>query len=845
MSVPFALALAWRELRSSARRVGVYMASITLGVAALVAVNSFRSAVVAGIERDARAILGADLRLGGSEPIPDPVLAELDALAGPGNVARIVSVSTMALAPGSGATRLLMVQAVQPGYPFHGDVATRPAGLWPPSAAARAVVLDSAALAQLDVRPGDSLLIGSAAFTVAGTVNSLPGDVSFRGAIAPRAYIALDRLEETGILAYGSFSRHYAYARVEDRGALQAFVEEREAALREAGLDFDTAAEQAENLASALGWLGDFLGLVGLMALLLGGIGVASAVHVFAREKLPAIAMLRCLGARQRSVFGAYLLQAAVLGLAGALAGVLLGVAVQALLPRALADLLPVEVAFRFDPAAAAAGLGVGLIVAVLFALIPLLAVRDVAPLQALRQDVEPAARRLDPLRLLAGAALVATLLALSLWQAPDAATGLGFAAAITAVVVVLWGTAALLGVATRRLFPRRASFVVRQGVANLFRPRNQTVAVVLALGFGVFLIATLDIVQRNLLDRLRFEGGAQPNLLLFDVQPDQLEEVRGIVARAGSPLRQVTPMVPARLARIGTRPVGELLADTTEGGPEAWALRREYRHTYRDTLTAPEKLVEGEWWTGPREPGTLPRVSVDADLADDLRVGLGDTLVWDVQGVEIATRITSLREIDWARFEPNFFVVFEPGVLEEAPQMIIALARIEDPAAKGAVQRELVSAHPNVSVLDLATVQQALDAVTGRATTAVSFLAAFGVLGGIIVLAGALATSRFQRMREGALLRTLGARRAQVRWIAFVEYLALGGLAGLAGVLLATLAGWALVDRLFELEFRLPVAGLVALWLGVAGLALVVGVLNTRQMERRSPLETLRQAGE
>jgi putative ABC transport system permease protein len=296
---------------------------------------------------------------------------------------------------------------------------------------------------------------------------------------------------------------------------LDQYVDERATTFRSNLVDFDTADEQSENLTEALDALTRFLGLVGLAALLLGGVGVASAVHVFIREKRPTIAVLRCVGATQRTVFLAYLFQAAGLGLIGALCGVLLGLAVQAGLPGLLRDVLPVAVHFRVDWVAIFAGLAVGVWVAALFSLIPLLAIRGISPLMALRREYEVLRNRRDPLRLLSFAALVASIGAITLWQSNDWRPASAFTGALTVALLLLWLTAWLLTRSTRRFFPRRARFVIRQGVGSLFRPHNQTVAVVLALGFGVFVIATVYLVQNNLLSWLKIENSENaPNVV-------------------------------------------------------------------------------------------------------------------------------------------------------------------------------------------------------------------------------------------------------------------------------------------------------------------------------------------
>jgi putative ABC transport system permease protein len=523
--------------------------------------------------------------------------------------------------------------------------------------------------------------------------------------------------------------------------------------------------------------------------------------------------------------------------------GVALGIVVQMLLPAVVSDFIPVRVSVAIDWSTVAAGLVIGAATAAAFALLPLLRLRDVPPLRALRREFEQlrgtsAGRRVS--RLLVIGALLGGIVLISIWQAPSVGVGLAFAGAVFVTTGVLWAAARILMAAVRRYFPARASYVIRQGVANLFRPENQTVPVTLAIGFGVFLIATLYVVQRNLVSQFALDASPdRPNLVLFDIQVDQKDGVGEILRRHGGGASEggVTPIVPARIARVNDRP-----ADSVRGG---WAARREYRNTYRDTLVEGEQLVSGVWFQGVRPAGTLPRISIEEDIAGELGVGVGDRITWNVQGVEIETQIASVRRVVWARFQPNFFVVFEPGVLEQAPQTFVTLTRIDHPTRRAELQRDMVLAYPNVSALDLTLVQRALDGVLASVSLAVRFMALFSIGAGLVILIGALAASRFQRLREAVLLKTMGATGGQVRRIMLTEYVAWGSLAAFVGVLLAGVAGWALVTFLFESTYRVPVLELAGVWILVCALTAAVGFANSGTVLRGTPLAVLRAASE
>jgi len=842
MTPPFALQMAWRESRGNRRRLALYLGSVSLGVAALVAINSFGADVRASVHAQARTLLGADLELRSRAAFPDSIESLLDSMDRSGHrLARVTSFASMVLATRTGRTRLVEVRAVSGAFPFYGTVATEPPQQWPMVRAARAVLVDPAVLVALEARVGDTVTVGDGRFAIAGVVTSAPGDAALWTAIGPRLFLPVQYLAETQLLRFGSLAQYRAYLELPDAD-VQRFLNRHNALLQRHRVGTETVAEQEEDLTRAVGRLARYLGLVGLIALLLGGLGVSSAVTVFVTDKLDSAAVLRCLGARQRTVLAVYLVQAIALGLVGAVIGVVMGVIAQLLLPAVVAGFLPLDVAIAPHWSTIAAGLGIGLGTAVLFALLPLLRLRGVSPLRALRQEFDRGPPTARGWRVIVYAVLLAGLVALSAWQAPRPLVGVAFAAGVVTTTGLLWLTARGLTWATRRWFPRRASYVVRQGIANLFRPMNQTTSVVLAIGFGVFLIATLSVVQRNLLDRLATDARPdRPNLVFFDVQADQRDGVHGVLATRGVRALDVTPIVPARIARVNDRPVDSLLSDTAPRR-SPWSLRREYRNTYRDTLVASEQLSAGRWWTGARPAPELPRISVEAELAGEAGVRLGDRITWNVQGVLVETRVASLRRVNWARFEPNFFVVFEPGVLERAPQTFVLLAREDEATRRAELQRDVVLAYPNVVSLDLTLVQRALDGLVSRVTLAIRFMALFSIGSGLVILVGALAASRLQRIREAVLLKTLGASAAQVRRIFLTEYIAWGSLGALTGVLLAGVAGWALVTRLFELRFQLPALTLVGVWAMVCGLVALIGLANSRAVFRRTPLALWRE---
>ncbi len=864
----FVLRMAWRESRAGRKRLWLLTGAITAGVAALVAINSFTQNLRTSVAEQANALLGADLSISSRGAFTPRVEALIDSLIAPDSAAQRpagrralqVSFPGMAYVPRSKGIRLVQVRAVEGGFPFYGEITTQPAGRWRALSATDGALVDPALLTALGAELGDTLALGEARLPILGTVLNVPGDVGVATAFGPRVYIPGRILAATGLLRFGSRAEYAAFLKLAPGVEAEPIRLKYRQPLRAERAGIRSVEDDREDLTNALSRLGNYLGLVALIALLLGGLGVASAVHVFIKRKMDTIAVLRCLGATSHEVFAVYLLQAVAMGAIGSAIGAVLGVGLQLLLPLLFRDLLPVDVRVAPSPGSILLGMSLGLWVAGMFAALPLFAVRRISPLMTLRRDVEPGRVRRDWVDRLSILLLALSVVGLSMIQVGNLRDGMVFSAGIGVALFFLWLAARGLIRGIRRWFPHRLPYLWRQGLANLYRPANQTVTVVLALGFGAFLLATLFLVQHNLLRQFRPGGeGARPNLMFFDIQPAQRDGVAEVIAAhhlTGSPL---VPIVTMRIKSIRDVPVpvAPPPPDTTPpdsaaprgqrggGSPSGWALRREYRSTYRDTLTATEKLAKGTWWgpePPPPPPGGPALLSLEVDIAHDLGVELGDEIVWDVQGAEVRSRVVNLREVDWNRFNTNFFAVFQSGALESAPQMFVTLVRADSADIRGRVQRAVAERFPNVTAIDLSQVQQAVEAILNRGAVIVRFLAGFSLITGAIVLVGAVSASRLARIREGVLLKTLGATRAQVLRILIAEYTALGVLAALASVVLASVAAWALAKWIFQSPFSLPALELGTLTLVLLFLTLSVGLWNSAEILKRAPLAILRE---
>jgi putative ABC transport system permease protein len=848
--------MAWREAKGEGiRRLWLLSAAIVAGVAALVAINSFTENMRRSVIDQARAIVGGDVVFRSTRPFPASVETVFDSLATKRDRSRVTSLIAMGYVPRTQGVRLVQVRAVEPGYPFYGTIVTEPAGLWQDFASGKGVLVDPVLLPALEARLGDTLAIGEGRFPIVGQVLSVPGEVGIATAFGARVYIAASQLPQTALLKFGTRAEYEEYVRLAPNTDTKALTRKYRASFRDQRVGIRTVQEDQENLSQALSQLGHFLGLVALVALFLGGLGIASAVNVLIKRKLDTIAVLRCLGASSRELLAVYLILAVAVSGVGSLVGAIIGVGLQQLLPLLFRGMLPVDV--RVTPTAGSIllGMGLGLWVAAAFAALPLLGIRRVSPLRTLRRDVDPLPRK----HRVAWAALLligASVVALSIIQVGYVVQGVAFAVATGIGLLVLWLAAKGLIVAVRKWFPRRWPYLWRQGLANLYRPANQTVMVVLGLGFGAAILSTLFVVQNNLLREFRpaTEGGFRPNLLLFDIQRDQVEGVGSSLRANGLAVQPMVPMVTMRIKAIRGTPVRELAPDTagraarrqdgqseSPQAPAGWALRREYRSTYRDTTTSGEKVVEGKWWSGPASKNGPVLISLDRDLARDLTVKVGDEMTWDVQGADVVARVANLRTVEWRRFEPNFFVVFQSGALEQTPQMLITLSRSDSATARGRVQRQIAEKFPNVTILDLSQIQAALENILDRGALIVRFLALFSLVTGAVVLIGSVSASRMARIREAVLLKTLGATRRQILRILMVEYTAIGTLATLVSVGLASVAGWALFHWVFKISFQLPVLSLSVLTVVLIGITLGVGLWNSGEVLKKTPLAVLR----
>lgn len=844
-ALPWVGLMAWRDSRGSRSRLVLATAAITLGIAAFVAISSFRVNVQDAVNQQAKSLLGADLVISSAQPF-SPEAEELVASIA-GEQSREVNCASMAYLPKSAATRLVNVRALAGDFPFYGFLESVPREAAQTFRRGLNALVDDSLLLQFDAQVGDPIKIGDLTLTIVGRLKKIPGEAAAASLIGPRVYIPMEVLEHTGLLQKGSRVTYKVYYRLPaqtDVGQLLAPIEPTLNSLR---LESDTVEKRAARVGRVMDNLSRFLSLVGFLALLLGGIGVASTMHVHMKAKLQTVALLHCVGVPARRTFAIYLLQAVSMGLVGGLVGILLGTSIQTLIPTLLRDVLPVKIDVAISWSALLQGFLISLATTLLFAMLPLLSIRHVSPLLALRSayetDDRPATRR-DPLRLVVIGLILLSIAAFAFAHTERWSHGLWFCLGLALTFGLLALVAKGLIVVVRRYFPSSWPYVWRQGLANLYRPHNQTQTLILSLGAGTFFLMTLYLLQQALLQQvIRTNDAAQPNLVLFDIQNDQREKIRESVRSLTLPVLQDIPLVTMRLSTVKGRNVADLRNDKELNLAE-WALQWEYRATYRDHLLETERLTSGVW-QGRAENGTsLVPISLEEEVVRALKVTIGDELVFDVQGVPITTIVSSIRKVDWQRVQTNFFVVFPVGVLESAPQTYALVTKTNSAEQSAALQRTVIQQYSNISAIDLSMLLQTVETILQRISFAVRFMAFFSIAAGLVVLFGAILTTRAQRRRESALLRILGASSRQIRQILAIEYVFIGGFAGVAGLLLALVGSWAITYYLFEVTF-VPTLRVFMLALGaVVFVTMLTGMLGSRGVTSRSPLEVLRSEG-
>jgi putative ABC transport system permease protein len=883
----FILRMAWRETRGAWRHFLYFFACIAIGVGALVGVSLFGTSVDRAVTKEARGLLGGDLEIRLTHPLSLTGRSALHSLGERGmaftHVSELVAMAARATHGSSvtQSTQIIELKAVDSSYPLYGvirlDPAQSPGVLLHPDErrcgghSCFGAVVQESLLIRMGLSVGDQLKIGQAMFLITGIVRTEPDRMANAFSLGPRVMIAQEGLQAAELIKPGSRVRERYLVKLPPAMPVEPLLSELRGLLAGDSARVSSYHTAQPQLRQFLDQLSRYLGLIGLTALFIGGLGVGTSIHAFLRDKLRTIAILKAVGADSATVVLTYVVQAIFLGCIGSLAGILLGIALQRGLPPFMAGLFSSDLLEQLGVSSELSwssiwplmkGATLGLLSTLLFTLWPLLKVRDIHPGAIFRRDAEQAMVEHEPPparwwvkwgladRLNVGTAggIILGLCALSVWQAGSWSIGFLFLGALSLAITALFVCA--------RVFMRGLAWVpvprvlsLRYAVGNVVRPGGQAAGIMVAIGIGVMVIVTVSLVEQALLHQVQENRPTDvPTFFFIDIQPDQAKEFVSLVDRQTGRVRpELTPLVRSRLHAINghivTAEEGVEKDDKrTEGKEERgkqWYLTREYVLTFLEQLPKDNQLIKGEWWK-PGQVFSTPQVSVEEEAATHLGLAIGSIVEFDIQGATVSAEVSSIRKVEWGNFSTNFYMILSPGALEGAPFTYVATVRVS-PQEEVPLQQAVVASFPNVTAIHIGDVLEGFARVLDRLSLAIRAMALFCVLSGGVVMAAALAATRYRRLYESVILKALGATRGLIARAFAIEYVLLGAVAGLIGLALGTLLSWAALRYIFDLPWSIHPRVLGIGLLLTMLLTLIVGFASTYRILGQRPLAVLR----
>ncbi len=850
-----AFKIAWRESRASSAKFVFVILAVAAGVGALTGVRGFSRGFRDMLLKDARTLMAGDLSVRVFEMQNKDQSALFDSLQARG-VQRTWITETVSMMSSSQSPDpvLVSVKAVEPGlYPFYGKVELSPAATLSDQLRDDAVAVSEDLLPRLQVNVGDAVKLGGQEYRIVGTVVSEPDRMAGSLNVGPRILLSRDALIRSGLLRPGSRSAQRFLFKLppEIRN-----VESIRAELKQAFPDAVIAdfTETHPLITRGLDRATMFLSLVSLIAMIVGAIGVSTAIHSHLQQKMDSIAVMKSIGGRSWQIIRIYSLQALMLAMAGSVAGLILGLIVEQAFPLLIAKFFPVHPEFHFHWQSIVEGLLVGGLSTMLFTLPPLLGIRRIKPNLILRREMEESKPRgmerirgmfapaVAGLLILLGLGGIATWLVMGLTgRNSDDAYRVGgyFVGGLVVAILALSAFAWLLLRVLRllvRVFKVALPSTIRHGISNLYRPGNQAEAVLVSLGLGVMFTLTVYLVQHSVLAQIaRSAPPSMPNVFLINITeheaPAILVALQNAKGMQGKP--EVLPASNAKLIAVN----GELVEDKFKEGP---GRRFRQARSARWSATVPEHtdIIKGAWWQ--TFDKTAPQVAVSEDAAKILGIEPGARLEWSVGGRKVATPVAAIYRTETVRAGMAFEFIFTPGVFEGVPVLYFCGVRMEA-GQIAAMQRAFYAQFPAVTVINIADVLDRVQEVVDQIAIVVRFISAFAIFAGAIILASSIAGTRFRRIREVVILKTIGATRRRVSSIFLVEFLILGAVSGLMGSILASLFSWLLLKRLLDSEFRFDVIPNLAAIVLTALIAAGTGWLASSRILRQKPLEVLR----
>jgi putative ABC transport system permease protein len=838
----FIFQMAWREMRSSWRRLLFFFVSIGIGVAAIITVRSMIHNVDMGAAVEAKDFMGADIQISSDRAWTKEQLAAIDEVAAPLIKARIETVESLSMVRPTDIFHItvtpVQLKGIEPGFPFYGEFELAGGQRFDYSLLERGGALVARSLTdKLELKVGDRINIAKDSFEIRGIIEREPGGGG-GVALGQKVFVEKQAVESSGAAGAPGLGRHAILLKVDDRDVQN--VEDRlRAKFANETVGVTSYKDSEENISKGMTQTQDYVSLIGLIILVLGGIGISSVTRVFIEQKRKSIAILKCVGGKSRRIIVIYLVQVIGLGFAGSLLGVALARVALAALAKQLQSTLPRVITYDLQFGAVVEGTAVGVLIAVLFSALPLLRVKSVRAGMLLR-DIAPSRNRLDLLRMATAIAVAGGLILLAAWQGGSLRVGLYFMAGLAVTAAVLYCVAALLITIVKRV-GAFGTFAVRHAISSLYRPGNQTRVIVMAVGLGAFLVITVWSLQRNLLRELDFQReGRIPDLVLVNVQKGQEDEVIKAVGDMGGRNLKMIPILRARIVAINGEALDFSQPETRRNGKR---IGRDYGVTYRSALEPGETVVQGRFWDPTPSPD--PEVSISQQFSGFLGLNLGGTLTFDFQGRESQSRkitatVTSIRKTNAIRIGPD--IVFRPGVLESDPQLTIAtLNGPSDGPGRASFQRELVDRYPMMSVFDNVETLRRVERIMHNIAVAISFLGGLILASGGLILVGSIAMTKFQRVYEIAVMKTLGARRKTLIYIMLAEYSLMGFVAGVIGSLAGAGLSYAMSSRVLEIHFTFAPLVIVIGILATAALVTVVGATASYDALTHKPLAILR----
>jgi putative ABC transport system permease protein len=836
----FIFNLTFREIRSSWRRLLFFFLCIAIGVGSVVALRSLIQNLSQAVGGDTRALMTADFEISSTNDFSPTDIQKIEDVIGQSKIveARNEAITSAAMArpveDSNESLSFVELKGIEPPFPLVGKFTTTGGKPFDFKLLENGgAVVSPLLLEDLQVKIGDRIKISDGTFEIRATFDEEPGGASgFR--LGPRVFIEKKAFDSAGITTSGGRIRRRILYRTSDNPT--ELVKLLRESLKGTTLNIQSYRETQENLGEQFTRTENYLSLTGLLILVLGGVGVWNVARVFVEQKRKTVAVLKCLGASGTRIITVYLLQILTLGLLGSFFGIFLAQCFLWFTKYRFADALPASLAYSVNFSVAWQGVLLGVLISLLFSALPLLQVRNIKPRLLLHDASGEKMRRLDWPRAIIGAVSIVGLLGLAAWQAGSVKIGAFFLVGLGLTSLFLYLAAVVLTLILRK-FRNFGTFAIAQAVNSLYRPGNQTRIILLAVGLGAFVVLAVQSLQANLVREFDFtRNQTLPSLFIVDIQKSQIDELARILEEKTGEAAQTLPTVRARIAYVNGQPIDFQNRETRQ---QQGQIGREFAVTYRQNLDKNETVVDGEWWD---EASDIPRVSVEEGMALSLKLGVGDSLTFDISGRKITAQIANIRKLDLRNTRTAFIFVFAPGVLEKAPQTFAANVIKKLPETeRQRLQRNLIDRFPNIQIFDVADIVAAFQKLVNNFVLAISFVGSFVILSGMLILIGSIALTKSQRIYENAILKTLGARRLTLTAILFAEYGLLGVLAGIIGAGFATALSFAVSKYIFDISWEFD-PGLTLLGVAVtAFLVTIVGALASFDVLFRKPLATLR----